>query len=234
MEKMMASGSISPAGAEILRNLIAQRKNILIAGATGSGKTTLLNTLCQSIPGGDIVVSIEDSREIFLLNEFWAPLQSKYAFYRDDTTVSLRDLIKNALRMCPRWILLGEIRGEEAIDLCRAFNTGHAGMSTIHSNSALDALYALENLILQHLDVRIEAVRNLISRAIQAVVYIEHFPDDVRRVLEIVEIEGLTYATSIPDYRITPRFGFKRGSVRDRRVQGEFYTYPVTAGINGI
>jgi len=227
IERMVADGSLSPAGVDILKRLVGQRKNILIAGSTGSGKTTLLNTLCTFIPGEEIVVSIEDSREIYLKNEFWAPLQSKYAFYRDDTTVSLRDLIKNSLRMCPRWILLGEIRGEEAIDLCRAFNTGHSGMSTIHSNSALDALYALENLILQHLDVRIEAVRNLISRAIQVIIYVNHFFDDVRRVVEIVELEGLSYAGSIPEYRVVPLFGFKTGKVENGRVQGEFFTFPV-------
>ncbi|HOB54203.1 MAG TPA: ATPase, T2SS/T4P/T4SS family [Acidobacteriota bacterium] len=210
---LLGFGTLDSAGIDILRAAVAAGANILISGGTGSGKTTLLNVLASFIPGDDIVVTVEDSREISLSRPLWAPLESKHALHADDRPVTLQDLVRNSLRMNPRWLLVGEVRGAEALDLLRAFNTGHAGMSTVHANSAVDALGALESLVLQSgLDIPARAVKELVSRAIRVVAHIHHFPDDSRKVAEIVEVRGLEYETSpsFPPYRVVPlyRYGF--------------------------
>lgn len=219
-------GTVDPAGLAILQTLVELGKNILISGGTGSGKTTLLNILGGFIREGEIVVTVEDSREISLSRQLWAPLESKHALHEDDRAVTLQDLVRNSLRMNPRWVIVGEVRGAEALDLIRAFNTGHSGMSTVHANSAYDALVALENLVLQSgLDIPARAVKELVSRAIQVVVQVCQLPDESRKIMEIVEVSGLEYATSptFPPYHITPLYRFRLDGLDDRgRLTGRF------------
>lgn len=223
---LVCFGTIDPTGVEILRTVVALGRNILISGGTGSGKTTLLNVLGGFIPEGEIVVTVEDSREISLARELWAPLESKHALHEDDRAVTLQDLVRNSLRMNPRWVIVGEVRGAEALDLLRAFNTGHAGMSTVHANSAYDALVALENLILQAgLDISARAVKELIARAIHVVVQVSQFPDESRKVVEIAEVQGLDYDRSptFPPYRTNPLYRFHADSRADGgRIDGRF------------
>ncbi|HQG93485.1 MAG TPA: ATPase, T2SS/T4P/T4SS family, partial [Acidobacteriota bacterium] len=130
------------------------------------------------------------------------------------------------LRMNPKWVIVGEVRGAEALDLIRAFNTGHAGMSTVHANSAYDALVALENLVLQSgLDIPARAVKELVSRAIQAVVQVGQLPDESRKIMEIAEVNGLDYAESpvFPPYRVTPLYRLRLGGIDSRgRFSGRF------------
>ncbi len=219
-------GTLDETGLGILRALVGAGKNILISGGTGSGKTTLLNILGGFIPDGEIVVTVEDSREIHLSRPLWASLESRHALHEDDRAVTLQDLVRNSLRMNPKWVIVGEVRGAEALDLIRAFNTGHAGMSTLHANSAYDALVALENLVLQAgLDIPARAVKELVSRAIQVVVHVSHFPDDSRKVMEIAEVRGLDTETApaFPPYRLIPLYQFGFGGLDGAgAVQGRF------------
>ncbi|MEN8153482.1 MAG: ATPase, T2SS/T4P/T4SS family [Acidobacteriota bacterium] len=217
-DDLIKFGTIDKSGITILKTLVKLGKKIIISGGTGTGKTTLLNILCSFINEQDIVVTIEDSKELRLLHEFWAPLEARKAFYKEETEVSLRDLVKNALRMNPRWIILGEVRSGEVFDLMRAFNSGHSGMSSLHANSCEDALFALENMFLQGKEMRIEAVRQIISRAVDVVVQIERSHDEKIRVTDISEVCGLEYEKEIPEYKMNKLYGFSLEKFSD---QGE-------------
>jgi len=225
-DDLLRFGTLDATGLAILRAVVALGRNILISGGTGAGKTTLLNVLGGVIPADQIVVTVEDSREIFLDRKLWAALESKHPRHADDRPVTLADLVRNALRMNPRWLIVGEVRGAEALDLIRAFNTGHAGLSTIHANSAADALLALENLVLQGgLDIPARAVKELVARAIHVVVQVSHYPDESRKVAEIVEVDGLDYAASatFPPYRVIPLYQFVFKGYDDQdRLRGRF------------
>ncbi|MDR0841838.1 MAG: Flp pilus assembly complex ATPase component TadA [Acidobacteriota bacterium] len=220
-------GAIDEAGAAILEIVMRLGKNILVSGGTGSGKTTLLNSLCGFIPEGDIVVTVEDAREIAMSHDLWVALETRRAVDADDREVTLRDLVRASLRMNPRWIIVGEVRGPEALDLVRAFNTGHCGAGTIHASSAYDALLALESLILQSgLDVPARAAKEMVSRAIQVVVHMGELPDHSRRVMEIAEVQGLDYdrSASFPPYRMRTlhQFEFDRYDA-DGKACGKFF-----------
>ncbi len=225
-EDLLGFGSIDKSGVEIMESIVGMGKNVLISGGTGSGKTTLLNCLCSLVPAGDIVVTVEDAREIALSNELWVALETKRALDEEDRDVTLRDLIRMSLRMNPRWIIVGEVRGPEALDLVRAFNTGHSGAGTIHSNSPYDALLALEALILQSgLDIPARAIKEMVSRAIHVVVQVGQLHDHSRSPMEIAEVEGLDYerSASFPTYRLRPlyRFEFTSGP-SDIRITSRF------------
>lgn len=219
-------GSIDLKGVHIIQAMVHLGKNTLISGGAGSGKTTLLNCLCSFIRDMDIVVTVEDAREISIPNELWVALETRRAIDSDDREVSLRDLVRTSLRMNPRWIIVGEVRGAEALDLVRAFNTGHSGAGTLHANSSYDSLLALESLILQSgLDVTARAVKELVVRAIQMVIQVGHLPDHSRKVVEIAEVEGLDYARSIdfPSYKLRPLYQFRFSHYdREQRACGEF------------
>ena len=204
-------GTMDEKALEIFRALVNGGLNIIVSGGTGTGKTTLLNLLCGLIRDEEIIVTIEDSRELDLAHEFWAPLESKNAYYDNDTAVPLRDLVKNALRMFPNWIVLGEVRSGEVFDLIRAFNSGHSGMSSLHADSCEDALFALENMFLQGMEMRIEAVRQSIGRAVDIVVQITRFRDNVIRVTDISEVTGVEYRNGMPEYVINPIYGYEPG-----------------------
>jgi len=223
---LVGFGSIDPSGVSMLEAIVRLGKNTLIAGGTGSGKTTLLNCLCSLIRDADIVVTVEDAREIALSNELWVALETKRALDPEDRDVTLRDLVRTSLRMNPRWIIVGEVRGAEALDLVRAFNTGHYGAGTIHANSAYDALLALESLILQSgLDMPARAVKEMVSRAIQIVAQVNQLPDHSRKVIEIAEIQGLDYERSVefPPYKLTTLYRFEFSHYdSSRKVHGQF------------
>lgn len=205
-------GAIDEAGMKILEIVMRLGKNLLISGGTGSGKTTLLNSLCGFIPESDIVVTVEDAREIAISRDLWVSLETKRAVDADDREVTLRKLIHASLRMNPRWIIVGEVRGSEALDLVHAFNTGHCGAGTIHASSAYDSLLALESLILQAgFDVLARAVKEMVSRAIQIVIHMGEMPDHSRRLMEIAEVQGLDYerSPSFPPYRLRTLYRYE-------------------------
>jgi len=229
LDDLVRFGTIDRNGIEILNAVMKVGRCTLISGSVSSGKTTLLNVMCSSfIHESDIVVTVEDSREISLGNPLWAPLECRHALHEDDRTVTLQDLVRNSLRMNPRWIIVGEVRGAEALDLVRAFNTGHSGAGTIHANSAGDSLPALENLILQSgLDISARAVKELVARAIKIVIHVGQYPDDSRKVMEIAEVQGLDYQVSsaFPPYRIVPLYRFNfQGYDRQDKATGFFET----------
>ena len=235
LNDLVRFGSIDENGSKILEIIVRMEKNILIAGGTGSGKTTLLNSLCGFIPTNDIVVTVEDAREISISNELWVALESKRSMDAEDKEVTLRDLVRTSLRMNPRWVVVGEVRGAEAVDLIRAFNTGHAGMGTIHANTAHDALGALESLIMQSgLDVTALAIKEMVSRAIHIVVYAGALPDHSRKVLEIIEVEGLNSSAN-PSYktRTLYRFEFDRYDANGKAA-GRFHVCEPPSWINQL
>ncbi len=206
---LLKLGSIDESGVAILREIVNLGKNIIISGGTGTGKTTLLNLLCDFINDDDIVVTIEDARELNIHNTFWAPLETKKAYYEDDTSISLRELVKNSLRMFPKWIILGEVRSGEVFDLMRAFNSGHSGMSSLHANNCEDALFALENMFLQGMEMRIESVKQIISRAVDIVIQITRFPDNKIRITDISELRGIKHRDGLLQYDINRLYEFE-------------------------
>ncbi len=216
-------GSIDKVGIDILETIVKSGKNIIISGGTGTGKTTILNLLCGFISDDDIIVTIEDARELDIQNPYWSPLETKKAYYEDDTSISLRDLVKNSLRMFPKWIILGEVRSGEVFDLMRAFNSGHSGMSSLHANNCEDAMFALENMFLQGMEMRIEAVRHVISRAVDVIVQITRFPDNKIRITDISELRGIEQINGLPQYNINKLYGFElKGIDNEGNTSGSF------------
>ncbi|SFQ20208.1 pilus assembly protein CpaF [Lachnospiraceae bacterium XBB1006] len=179
--------------AEYLRNLVKNKKTILVTGGTGSGKTTLLNALSEGIEKSERVITIEDSAELQLRQvENLIRLECRDATENGAGAITIRDLIKAALRMRPDKIVIGEVRGPEALDLLQALNTGHEGsMSSLHANSCKDAILRLETLVLMAMDLPIKAVRAQIASGIQYIVHVKKYGDGVRRLDQIIQIDGL-------------------------------------------
>ncbi len=190
-----------------LETWVKERKNILIAGGTGAGKTTLLSCLIDLISEDERIALIEETKEIFVRHPHIVSLEARSASPEGKGEVSLRTLVKNALRMRPDRIILGECRGQEAFDMVQAMNTGHAGsMGTIHSNGALDGLKRLETLVLlAGFDVPIKAVRQWVSSCVDVVVFIERTPLG-RKVKEVITVQGMEGEV----YRISPRYSLKK------------------------
>jgi len=179
--------------AHLLKIAAASRLNILISGGTGSGKTTLLNALSQVINPAERIITIEDSAELRLQQPHVVRLESRPPNIEGEGEVTIRDLVRNALRMRPDRIIVGEVRGEETLDMLQAMNTGHDGsMSTIHANRPREALTRLENMMLMSgYEMPIRAIRAQIVGAINLVIHTERMRDGIRRITEISEITGI-------------------------------------------
>ncbi len=192
MDKMIHINSISQDAAEFLKKLVVAKYNIFISGGTGSGKTTFLNALSNYIPKDERVITIEDSAELRLIDiENLVRLETRNANIEGKNAIAIRDLIKSALRMRPDRIIVGEVRGCEAIDMLSAMNTGHDGsLSTGHANGPEDMMLRLETMVLMGMDMPITAIRGQIASAIDIVVHLGRLRDKSRRVLSISEIEG--------------------------------------------
>ena len=193
MQKLIDLGSVTKEAAVFLKELVVARYNIFISGGTGSGKTTFLNALSQYIPADERIVTIEDSAELKLLDaENLVRLETRNANIEGCEPITIRDLIKTALRMRPERVIVGEVRGPEAMDMLQAMNTGHDGsLSTGHSNSTKDMLARLETMVLMGMDIPLAAVRGQISSGIDIMVHLGRMRDRSRKVLEISEIKGL-------------------------------------------
>jgi pilus assembly protein CpaF len=191
-EELVASGTMTAEQCERLRDAVGERRSVLISGGTGSGKTTLLNALSSFIAAEERVVTIEDAAELRLLQPHVVRLESRPASVEGRGEVTIRDLLRNALRMRPDRIVIGEVRGPEALDLLTALNTGHDGaLSTVHANSPADALARLETLALMAgVGLPHEAIAAQIERGIDLVVQLERRRDGSRRVSEILEPIG--------------------------------------------
>lgn len=193
MEDLINGGTISEEAADYLINAVKQKKNIFMSGGTGSGKTTLLGIFGNYIDEDERVVTIEDSAELNLSKiKNWVRLETRGSNTSGDGEITIRRLIKTALRMRPDRLIVGEVRGDEAIDMLQALNTGHAGsLSTGHANSSKDMISRLETMVLYGLDIPIQAIRGQIASALDIIVHLSRMKDKSRKVIEISEITGM-------------------------------------------
>jgi pilus assembly protein CpaF len=221
-EKLVEFGALTEAMARFLARSVIAKKNIVVSGGTGSGKTTLLNVLSGSIPSAERIVTIEDAAELQLAQPHVVGLESRPANMEGKGEYTIRDLVKNALRMRPDRIVVGECRGGEALDMLQAMNTGHDGsLTTTHANSPREAITRLETLVLMGgVDLPVRAIREQIAGAVHLVVQQSRLSDGSRKVTNISEVCGIDDAGQI---QITPIFEFCRTGVSETgAVQGEF------------
>jgi len=193
LSAMVENGTMSGGVAKLLGVTAAARLNVLIAGGTGSGKTTLLNAMSQLISVDERIVTIEDAAELQLQQPHVVRLETRPPNLEGAGQITQNDLLRNALRMRPDRIIVGEVRGAEAFDMLQAMNTGHDGsISTIHANTARDALVRVENMLLMgHVNLPMRAIRTQIVGAIDLIVYVERMRDGVRRVTQVAEVCGM-------------------------------------------
>lgn len=193
LDVMEQTKNLSPAMASVLRIASRAKLNILISGGTGSGKTTLLNAMSQMIDHGDRIVTIEDAAELQLQQPHVVRLETRPANLEGQGAITMRDLVKNALRMRPDRIILGEVRGSEALDMLQAMNTGHEGsMSTVHANRPREALTRLENMVsMVGVSLPPKAVRTQIAAALDIIIQISRMRDGIRRITHIMEVVGM-------------------------------------------
>jgi len=223
MTRLVELGSITEEMAHILGLMVKCRRNILISGGTGSGKTTLLNALSASIDSHERIITIEDSAELQLQQPHVGRLETRPANIEGAGEITQRELLRNALRMRPDRIIVGEVRNGEAFDMLQAMNTGHDGsMTTVHANTARDALTRVEQMIgMAGLDISSRSIRQQIASAINAVIQVERMEDGRRRVVSISEVTGME-----GDIIITQEiFRFRRrGRSADGVIEGIFET----------
>ena len=193
MESLVSNGTLSEAMARFVQSTVRAKINMLIVGGTGSGKTTLLNALSGFIPHKERIITIEDAAELRLQQPHVVSLETRPPNVEGKGDVTARELVRNALRMRPDRIVVGEVRGDEVIDMLQAMNTGHEGsMTTVHANSPADALVRLENIIgMSGVSIPYKPLRQQICSAIQTIVEIERMSDGKRRVVSIQEVSGM-------------------------------------------
>lgn len=220
-DQMAQQGNISPAMATVLRIASRCRLNTVVSGGTGSGKTTMLNALSGMIDNGERVVTIEDAAELRMQQPHVVRLETRPANLEGNGEVSMRDLVKNALRMRPDRIILGEVRGPEAIDLLQAMNTGHDGsMGTLHANRPREALTRLENMVTMGAsNLPPKAIRSQIAGSLQLIVQISRMRDGVRRVTHITEVMGMEGDVVVTQDLFTYEF---HGEASDGKLSGAF------------
>jgi pilus assembly protein CpaF len=196
IEDLLAFGTLTAALAEILCAAVRARLNILISGGTGGGKTTLLNVLSNAIPSSERIITIEDSAELQLQQRHVVRLETRRPNIEGQGTVTQRDLVYNALRMRPDRIIVGEVRGAEVLDMLQAMNTGHDGsLSTVHANSARDALSRIETMVMiSGVPISVTALREYISSALDMVVHVARLSDGTRKVVRVSEVVGMEEA----------------------------------------
>ena len=218
MEDLINGGTISEEAADYLINAVKQKKNIFMSGGTGSGKTMLLGILGNYIDEDERVVTIEDSAELNLSKiKNWVRLETRGSNTSGDGEITIRRLIKTALRMRPDRLIVGEVRGDEAIDMLQALNTGHAGsLSTGHANSSKDMISRLETMVLYGLDIPIQAIRGQIASALDIIVHLSRMKDKSRKVIEISEITGMDNGNIVME----PVYLFE-GDVKGGKAVGE-------------
>jgi pilus assembly protein CpaF len=220
MQQLIEYGSITPQMAEFLKACVISRLNIVISGGTGSGKTTLLNVLSGLIPEDERIVTIEDAAELQLQQDHVVRLETKPASLEGKGQVTIRDLVRNSLRMRPDRIVVGECRGGETLDMLQAMNTGHDGsLTTLHANTPRDALSRLETMVLMAgMDLPVKVIRQQISAAIDLIVQQTRLKDGSRKVTAISEVAGMEGDTIV----LTDIFRFEQtGQTPDGKVIGQ-------------
>ena len=221
VEELINLGTLTPQIAEFLSICVRASLNIVVAGNTSSGKTTLLNILTHQIPDWERIVTIEDSAELSLHQTHVVTLEAQPPDYRGEGAVTVRDLVRNALRMRPDRIVVGEVRGGEAIDMLQAMNTGHDGsLTTVHSNSPRDTISRLETMsMMAGLEMPLSAIRKQIASALNMIVQLSRFPDGSRRITNVSEVVGMEGEV----VTMTDIFKFQPTGVdQNRRIVGEF------------
>ena len=224
IETLIGNGTLTPYMARFLQACVEAKLNIIVCGGTGSGKTTLLNILSNFIGANERIITIEDAVELRLKQQHVISLETRNVNYDNDGEVTIRDLVRNSLRMRPDRIIVGEVRGKEAFDMLQAMNTGHEGsMTTLHANGRKDALNRLETMVLMNgVEIPVTAIREYIESAIDIIVQTQRFSDGKRRVSSISEITGMK------DGEILQKeiFKYKQTGVSDTgSVLGEFLMY---------
>jgi pilus assembly protein CpaF len=220
LDELIQIGTLSSTSADFLARCVQADLSMLISGGTGTGKTTLLNALSAAVPGGDRIVTIEDAAELQLSQEHVLRLESRPKNIEGEGEITIRDLVRNALRMRPDRIIVGEVRGAEALDMLQAMNTGHEGsLSTIHANSTRDALSRLETMVLMAgFDLPVKAIRQQVSSALDLIVQLERLDDGTRHVTAIAEVQRMEGDT----ITLQNLFEFRVDRVEaDRTVVGE-------------
>ena len=223
MRQLLEWGSISAEAAAFLQQVVKAGYNIFVSGGTGSGKTTVLNALSEYIPSDERIITIEDNAELQLDRVAnLVTLEARNANLEGEREITIRDLIKTSLRMRPDRIIVGEIRGAEAIDMLQAMNTGHDGsLSTGHANSPGDMLSRLETMVLMGMDLPLTAGRRQIASGVDLIVHLGRLRDGSRKVLEIVELDGIEQG----EIRLRPLFTFEEepGQEKAARIKGSLY-----------
>ena len=193
IDDLLNIGSLTPEIAQLITGAVAARLNMLVTGGTGSGKTTLLNILSRYIPSEERIITIEDSAELMLQQPHVVRLETRPPNIEGKGQITQRDLVRNALRMRPDRIVVGEVRGDEVLDMLQAMNTGHDGsMTTIHSNGPRDALHRMENLVLMSGHALPDkAIREQVSSALELIVHVSRMADGTRRILSVQELLGM-------------------------------------------
>lgn len=219
-DDLLRAGMYSPAMQMFLQFAVHTRKNLLISGGTGAGKSTFLGAVAEAIPATERIITIEDAAELILDQEHVVRMETRPSNIEGFGRITARDLLINSLRMRPDRIIVGEVRGPEALDMMQAMNTGHDGsMTTVHANSPRDALARLETMVLMAgLDLPSRAIREQMVSALNLLVHVRRYEDGVRRVESIAEITGLEGNTP----QIQDLFRFERRGRRERSINGEF------------
>jgi pilus assembly protein CpaF len=219
IDDLTKRGTWTPEFVTFMKAAVEGKLNVIISGGTGSGKTTTLNILSSFIPGDERIITIENAAELQLRQEHVISLESRPSNIEGRGEVTMRDLVINALRMRPDRIIVGEVRGGEALDMLQAMNTGHEGsMSTIHANAPRDSMNRLETMVLMAgVDLPLKAIRQQISSALDVIIQIERMRDGTRKVTQVVEVQGME-----GDMIVTQEvFKFEYAGVQDGKVMGK-------------
>jgi pilus assembly protein CpaF len=222
LDDLLGFDSLCPEIVSVLEAAVEGRVNVMISGGTGAGKTTLLNVVSRFIPADERLVTIEDSAELKLQRKHVVSLETRPANAEGNGLITQRELVRNSLRMRPDRIILGEVRGPEALDMLQAMNSGHEGsLTTIHANDTDDALSRLEVMVsMAGYDLPVSVVRRYIASAITLVVHVARLKGGVRRVTRVSEIIGLEGG----EYRMQELFGFRQEGVDEQGLaRGSFY-----------
>lgn len=223
IEELIRVGSLTPDMAEFLEASVKSKLNIIVCGGTGSGKTTLLNILSSFIGTNERIVTIEDAAELKLSQPHVIGLETRTTNYEKSGEVTIRDLVRNSLRMRPDRIIVGEVRGKEAFDMLQAMNTGHEGsLTTLHANGSRDALHRLETMVLMaNIDLPVKAVREYIQSAINLIVNIDRLSDGKRKITAISEVIGFEG----DEIKLQDIFTFERVGITSKgEVDGHYKT----------
>jgi len=219
VQNLIEFGSITQTASDFLKACVEAKLNVIISGGTGSGKTTLLNVMSGVIPKTERIVTIEDSAELQLQQEHVVRMETQPPDIENKNEITIRDLVRNSLRMRPDRIVVGEVRGGETIDMLQAMNTGHDGsLTTIHANSPRDALSRLETTaMMSGMDLPVKIIREQIASAVDVIVQQSRFTDGTRKITYITEVAGMEGDTIV----MTDVFKFEQTGIEDEKIQGK-------------